>query len=459
MNSLSSKVIATGIHNDPFTRKMISSLPWYQKAGSWLISSQENTSGLSHIKFIQGTATNWLPKAVLSRSKADLVESTFLELLESVIFYYSPALLGENIFKRLFSKFLPDNKKNLIAEPAKNLLENKDLIKNKSLQKLLPAKAGMILACMCIPMASYALSYAKNLFTLKVFKKADFSKIANLNKSDDKPEDAELNKKVERSAKNKIKLASLISLIGLVSGIALAKLGPGSKKLQSLSKAILLPGTKLCSAFKITNPKVKNFMEKYLNLDFANGNGKLCLSQGQLVATILTSAFGYLGAAKDRGRLEFLETLTRIPITIPYVIFGSSILEDKLKQFLHNKKSFPSLITKNDKTGSFEVPALTELSDMAKNIAKKNGTSAKEEWLNLFKGKSIISLTPFLVSLVGMGFVVGAVSRLWTKLRYKQGIGKEPDNKTNNNQVPMPKTNLQYNPFANRTSSYPTYNR
>ena len=50
------------------------------------IKSQEN---LSHTRFIQGTLTNWFPKAILSRSFIDFSEFTFLELLESGIFYFA----------------------------------------------------------------------------------------------------------------------------------------------------------------------------------------------------------------------------------------------------------------------------------------------------------------------------------------------------------------------------------
>ena len=46
------------------------------------LKSQEN---LSSTRFIQGTLTNWFPKAVLSRSFIDFSEFTFLEFLESFI--------------------------------------------------------------------------------------------------------------------------------------------------------------------------------------------------------------------------------------------------------------------------------------------------------------------------------------------------------------------------------------
>lgn len=39
-----------------------------------------------------------------------------------------------------------------------------------------------MLACVTVPALEYALGFAKNLFTLKVFKVSDFNNVANLNK-------------------------------------------------------------------------------------------------------------------------------------------------------------------------------------------------------------------------------------------------------------------------------------
>ena len=76
------------------------------KAADLFIKSQEN---LSSTRFIQDTATNWAPKAVFSRSKADFAEMSFLEFIESAIFYFAPPLLGEKLFRNVFKKFAPKN--------------------------------------------------------------------------------------------------------------------------------------------------------------------------------------------------------------------------------------------------------------------------------------------------------------------------------------------------------------
>src|SRR5574344_1194325 len=89
------------------------------------IKSQEN---LSATRFIQGTATNWFPKAVLSRSKADFCEFTMMEFFESALFYFAAPVLGEHLFRKgLFNNL---HKKDVGEQINKNI--SKDL---KTIQK------------------------------------------------------------------------------------------------------------------------------------------------------------------------------------------------------------------------------------------------------------------------------------------------------------------------------------
>ena len=76
------------------------------KIADIFLKSQEN---LSSTRFIQDTATNWAPKAIFARSKADFAEMSFLEFLESGIFYFASPILGEKLFRnKIFKK---NNKK------------------------------------------------------------------------------------------------------------------------------------------------------------------------------------------------------------------------------------------------------------------------------------------------------------------------------------------------------------
>ena len=129
------------------------------------IKSQEN---LSSTRFIQDTATNWVPKALLSRSKADFWEFTFLEFLESGLFYYAAPFFGEHLYKKgLFKAIQP---KKLKENIVKNIPESLETIKKSNFDKnfknrLITTKAGMVAACLAIPVLEYTLSFAKNLFT------------------------------------------------------------------------------------------------------------------------------------------------------------------------------------------------------------------------------------------------------------------------------------------------------
>ena len=88
----------------------------------------------------------------------------------------------------------------------------------------------------------------------------------------------------------------------LASSLLLAKKGSNSKLLNNISEFILAPGSKL---FK-NNTKKASLINKYFGLDFANKNGKLAMSHGQLTSCVLAGGVGYFGAANDRGKQNLL---------------------------------------------------------------------------------------------------------------------------------------------------------
>ena len=102
---------------------------------------------------------------------------------------------------------------------------------------------------------------------------------------------------------------------------------------------MLEPGvhiSKLLHKAGIKSPKTDKFLADYLKLDFVNNNGKLALSKGQLAVTCITGLFGYSDAAKDRGKLDFYEVWTRVPLVVLYTIFGSYSLMAVSKNFYLN---------------------------------------------------------------------------------------------------------------------------
>lgn len=374
------------------------------KSAAKFVYSQEQASGLSTSRFIQDSATNLVPKAVFARSKEDLAENSMLELSESALVYFAPALIGEKISRKIFSKNLNAKAKELVAKPAVELMNSK----SSANKKVLPVKAAIALSATIIPLTEFTLNYFKNLFTLKAFKKADFNNIASL---EHKKENKDYQKKVEKSAKKNIIRAASVFAGCLGIGALIARKGHNSKILQNISELILAPGTKL---FK-KSAKKRDFFNKYFSLDFAQQNGKLVLSKGQLTSCVLIGGAGYFGASKDRGKQNFLETLFRFPLVGFYVITGSELFEKGFKKILFKSGKCKETISKDLKTPSFE-----ELKDIAKKLSAKNKTSVNEEFKKLAKQKVLIYGVPFLFSIGVMGFFVAGISNVFTRFRFNR---------------------------------------
>ena len=401
------------------------------KLADLFIRSQEN---LSSTRFIQDTATNWLPKAIFSRSKADFAEMSFLEFLESGIFYFASPILGEKLFRNvIFKNFQPKNLKNAINEQIPKSL--KEITTNPNLSKAIKnnaiaSKAGIILACTAIPVAEYTLSFAKNLFTLKAFKKSNFNNIANLDKGKTEKEDKKQQQQVEKSAKSHLKKAAVLSLAGVAAGSILALKGAKSDKLINLSKAIIEPGqalSKEISKLGIKNEKLNNTLSKF-SLDFSNNNGKLALGKGQLALTAILGLFGYSKAASDRGKLDVAEVWTRVPLVVFYTIFGSELFEKGFINILNKLGKCKDLI-KKDAKGNISIPKRTQLPEIAQKLAKQNKTLPENELNKLVKQKAFITGVPYAFSLLFMGFTLSAITRLWTQYRYNKQ-NKETKNDT-----------------------------
>lgn len=383
------------------------------------VKSQEN---LSSTRFIQGTLTNWLPKAVLSRSTVDFCEFTFLELLESGLFYFAIPFIGEKFYRnKLFKAIQPKNIKDTVVE---NIPKSVETLKKSGLEKatqnkLITTKAGILLACLSVPAMEYSIGFAKNLFTLKVFNVSDFNNVANLKK--EKTEDKEQKERVEKHSKSVLKKAGILSAVGITAGLALSAFGHKSNTAVKFSEVILNPGEKIANLLNKSGKKSEKrdkLLKEYLTLDFANTNGKLSLSKGQLAVTCITGLFGYSSASKDRGKLDFYETWTRVPLVVLYTIFGSAMLDGTFKNMLEKKGKYPDLIKRDSAGNIAEIPSRKELPQIAEQLAKAKNTNATAELEKLIKQKAVITGVPYLFSLLAMGFTLSAVSRIWTQYRY-----------------------------------------
>ena len=385
-------------------KNLINTLPKPLKPAAKFVRHQEQASGLSTSRFIQDVTTCLIPKAVFSRSLADLTENTFLETSEETLIYFVPTIIGERVARKIFSKGLDNNLKKEVATTGVELLEKGNKAKNK---QVLPVKAAISLAAMAIPLTEFSLNYIKNLMTLKVFKKSDFKSIASL---DNTREDKKQQEKVRNSAKKHIGLAAglyagCLGLAGL-----LATKGKDSKALQKISEFIVAPGNKL---FK-NSPKAKNFMNKYLCMDFNSQNGKLCLSKGQLTTCVLVGGAGYFGASADRGKENLKETATRFPLVALYVITGSELVERGFRKLLYKIGKCKDLIGKD-----LNVPKFDELGDIAKKLAEKKNSTVEKEYKSLVKQKVLISGLPYVFSIGVMGFFVAGMTNYFTKKRFE----------------------------------------
>ena len=393
------------------TKILINSLPKYLRPVARFLRHQESASGLSTVRYIQDVSTCLLPKAVFSRSVEDLTENTFLETTEEALIYLSPAILGEQVARKAFSKNLSGNLKKEVAETGVNLLKKAEtcVVTKENNKKTIPVKAAIALTATAIPLTEFSLNYIKNLMTLKLFNKSDFRNIASLEKTE---EDKAHQEKVRTSAKKHILGAGLVYAGFLGSAVLLALKGKSSKVLQKISEFIVAPGNKLFPK----NNKAKDFVNKYFNMEFNKSrNGKLVLSKGQLTTSVLVGGCGYFGASADRGKENLKETATRFPIVALYVITGSELVEKGFKYLLNKMGKCKDVLNKNNEVTPFE-----KLAELAEKLSKEKNKSKEEVFKSLVKQKGLIFGLPYLFSLLVMGFFVAGMTVRATKKRYEK---------------------------------------
>lgn len=422
---------------------LLDSLPKSLTPAKLFIKSQES---LSVARLIQDTATNCVPKAVFTRSLADFGDMSFLEGVEDFIFYFMAPLLGQNVFSKLYPhlapKHLKEELKTQISRSTDEILKDSKLLQGEAGKRIIPIKAGMILGCAAIPAAEYGLSFAKNLFTLKVFNKSDFNSIANLEQTQ---EDKQHQESLKKHSKDRLVASGVVAAVGVVIGTLFATVGHRSTLIQKISTGILTPYKPvidLINKFKedpLTDGQ-KSYIKDILNLDFRhkvlqkkdpttgqiNEIPKIKLGRGFLGLTAITGFFGYKKAAEDRGKLDVYEVCTRVPVVVLYTIFGSDVFDHIFKNSLFKNQKYTDLIKKNENNEFKDIPSLKELPDLAEQITKTKNiqgikTDAQTELNRLIKEKAIISAIPYGFGLVFMGFLLAGITRFWTQYRYDHG--------------------------------------
>lgn len=110
---------------------------------------------------------------------------------------------------------------------------------------------------------------------------------------------------------------------------------------------------------------------------------------------MLVGGAGYFGSSKDRGKQNYLETLSRYPIVGFYIIYGNELLEKGFKKFLYNTGKCKDVL--NEK---LEVPRFDEL----KEYSKKFGENADVMYKKMLKQKVLIAGVPLVFGIGVIGF-------------------------------------------------------
>ena len=384
-------------------------------AATYVATAEANQSVA---KFTQDTLSVWCPKIIIARSWAERTELTFLEFIESALFYFAPAVFGQYLFKEAMKQVSPLAKKPGLAKYLASPLK---AIPKGSQKALLPVKAGILLASGGVIAAEYSLSFVKNLLTENLFNKSDFSSVVALsNKSMKEGEVTPAHQKAHRRIKQSVGLAA--TLIG--SGLALAAFGHRAKWLE-----------------KPLEKFVRNFDFSFNGVTKTLKNGKKVqdavfgLSRTQMRMTILAGVLGYLDASRDH--LETLEILSRVAAVVaPYLAFGADAISGAMakhwykplinhqhqvdhtieERFLH-KVFGKNFIGNQWLTASQQIKSFQDLEPL-------KATSPE-----LYNSLRNMKLKHFFLSLgigvVGVGIVVTKLNQLWTKERFRQGKEQE----------------------------------
>lgn len=372
---------------------------------------EESPVGASVILFIQDTMAVWLPKMMVVRSLAEGIEATFLEFVESALFYFTAPMLGQHVFSHWMHKKLGNNHKGTpdyvkrvdIAQSMEKLNNQVNLEKlakewttglgattaGKQMKKIIAMKFGTILATMSVVTLEYSLSFVKNLLTLGLFKTGDFNEVANLNTDNHfkNKEELEADNRTRRKSIRRVVQGLGVATAFMASGLVVARNGGKSKWLFNRGRKLLtgfrLPDKKWLGAFRDTQwgadfsysrvfkrkgsgikgwfkkgPKKPNYKMEEVAKNAAVKSGgkqekliaKFGLSNAQKFFIIGVGGLSYLDAT--RNRLEFVETAARVwLVTVPYLTVINDMIKKAQQKLFHGEvKGLFKFLTPGKKT-------------------------------------------------------------------------------------------------------------
>ncbi|MBX2860844.1 MAG: hypothetical protein KTR14_06390 [Vampirovibrio sp.] len=416
------------------------------RLGTQYLQIKEGASGTGVTAFAQATATVWAPKAAVSRSWADFSEITFLEVTESLLFYFGAAAISQfALAKRWFlgknpegdahikSRWRmlrlgkPQDGQHTLEETVSKLLPNgetRDAVKTQKItteafRRLRAQKAATILAALGIIGigGEYALSFGKNLLTEKAFHKTKFSDVVGLS-------DGEVAKGTEspqaQKAKHRIKETFMAALGILGASMVVARTG---HKVGILQKPLDFLVRKMDFSY---SPDAKTV--------------KYGLSKNQLRFIITSGVISYMDAARDF--LEQVEVATRLALVVPYLWTTGDLFNNlAVKRYGHRyKEALKPLETageKGNQTQAREVRSLKNVLHLAKEQAvkqlKDRGLEApttsqiNRELVKqpIFRGKMALSFGPLFFGMATVGAGVALLNRVFTRIRYERSLAQQ----------------------------------
>lgn len=374
------------------------------------LAFQESQGGGTAMKFLQDTGSAWLPKIIISRSKAEGAEVSLLEFGESALTYALPMFLGPGLAS-LFFKLAGQNKafdKKLLTETYEALMKAGD---QKAADRAMVTKAAVILSTIGgIGLWGESLvNYGKNLMTAKVFKKDKFSDVINLTPGQMQPQWANVQESPQvEKAKKRIQQATGAFAVLLGGAFLLAKFGHHSEGLKKISQQTV---KHLDFGF------AKN---KQGNVVYGLGNKK-----GLLGAIMLTCSLPYLDSARDG--YERLETALRLPVVFGYILYGQEIIQKWMTQTFPG--AFEGALDSSGNvmsTRQIAEAALTKVANGSPSISLEMEKLAAPQIHRSLQAKSLTVVVPLVSGLLVTGLGLGLLNRLLTQYRFKRQNSAEP---------------------------------
>ncbi|HEY9745667.1 MAG TPA: hypothetical protein V6C99_05570 [Oculatellaceae cyanobacterium] len=238
-----------------------------------------------------------VPKLPFVRSKTQLFEEIFLEVVEDLAFYLTIPIAGTLLAERFFAKRFGHTPQEIGSRLGRKALE--------APRNLIAAKAGVFLGAVSIAAGfEYLIQHVKNVITAKKFHTKNFTAVAGFEPGRTQLQSGETDP-VEK-AKRRIWQTAVLTGAGLLSAV----LAP---------KSIMKNDRVFATAKKLI---------QYLDFGKRPGNAPFDLSGPILGLVIGSGVISYIDAARDN--LERKETATRLLFVVPGLLFGKALASDLL---------------------------------------------------------------------------------------------------------------------------------